>query len=922
MVHTTSRGLRAAALSVAVAGMSLAPTVSHAAGGYISLSAYSGYAGQTITVSGGNFAPNASIVVFTQAEGLRGPGTAAGTTDASGNLAPVSFTIPAVGAGALTIDAYDGASTAANSYYVQPYFPTLTLSTGSTTPFSTVGVSGSGFAPNEGVVVSLGSVTANATADQSGSFIGVSLNVPSIKAGTYSVTGVGQTSGATGTGYLYIGGFFPSISPSSYYLMPGQTLGFNGSGFAPGETVTVSQGTSTLGTFTADQTGSFTDAGSVTIPFSAAGTSPIYTLTGATSSATATTSTNVGGFFANVSPSAFYVLPGATVTFSGSGFSAGETIDITQDKSSTVIGTITADVNGDFKAAGAITLPYAAAGTTPTYHLVGQSSGASSSVQLTVGQFFPNANPSAYYLMPGATVTFSGSGFIPGETVNVTEGTSIIPLTTIIADQYGNFSAAGSVTIPYTASGSSLNYTLTGATSGASVAAPITVGSLYPQLNPSSYYLLPGSPFTATGSGFVPGETVNLTLGGTAIGSALADGMGNVTFASMIFPASTKSSLDLVATGETSLGTVTDTVSVGQYYPYASASNYYVTPGTAVTLTAGGFAPGETVTASNGNATQDSTAVADQYGDVSGLTSVAVASAPVDGMQSNVATVTLTGNVSTASVAVQLTLAPFMTQISPSTYYATPGSSVTFSGSGFIPGETVTLNQGTTALTTATADTMGNVSGVSATLPYGATNGVTYSLVGATSSTPAMVTVGEAAFYAGLNLSSYYANGGTAETITGTGFAPNEVVNLTWDGASIGSATSDGKGTISLATTVPFATPGDKKIVATGVTSGTVASTDFTLATTYSSFQLGSYAIAPGGTADLIGTGFLPGETVDISTSETTGTVYSVTADQSGSFNDSGFVLPAAVTSGPLTITATGEHSLSPETVSLYVTGA
>ena len=915
---TSSPKLTRALLAGAfIAGSAIVPGgFAHAAGEYLTLSSYSGSAGSVIQVGGGNFAPNAAISIYS---GTAAVNTVAATADASGNFGPIAYTVPIVGTGGLPINAVAGIETAGNSFYVQPLFPTLTLSTGSANPYSSFTASASGFLAYENVKVALAGTVIQVKADSQGALSDVSLTVPNVPAGTQTVTAAGQISGATATGYLYVNGFYPSVSPSSYYLLPGQTLSFNGSGFANGETVDVAQldGTTATaaGSFVVASDGSFKAAGSVTIPYSLAGKFANYSLTGETSKAGAITGATVGQFFANVSPSAFYIMPGASESFSGTGFAAGETITVTSGTNSKVLGTITADITGSFKAAGALTIPFSAAGTTPTYHFAGSQSLTTTDVSVTVGQLFPQISPSGYYLMPGEPLTFSGSGFAPGETVAVTQGQDAAVLETLTADEMGVFTDAGTLTVPFNYAGTSPTYHFLGSLSLSKSDLQLTVGQLQPELSPSSYYLLPGSKFSATATGFAIGEKVDLTIGGTALETAKVGEMGNVDFTDLTFPTSTKASLDLVATGETSLATSTVSVSVGQYFPFASSSSYYAQPGTKVTISGGGFAPNDNVILTLGAADATVTDTTDEMGNLKPVT-VSVPNATGPSNQVNI----VISSIGASPVTVGLTLAPFMTQLSPSTYYATPGTSVTLSGSGFLPGEMVNLIQDKTALGNATADLKGAVS-FTQILPFAATS-ATYTATGVTTATPSTVTIGLSAFNAGLTLSAYYAQGGSAETISGAGYVPGESVVVTWDGAAVSTITADTMGNFSLPTTVPYADGGNKKVVATGSTSMATASTTFTQATIYVSLQLGSYAGAPGTAVTFVGTGYMPGETVDITTDRITGIVAHFKADSSGSFTDSSYIVPVSFTPGTLGLTATGEHSLNAQSITYYVTGA
>jgi streptogramin lyase len=133
---------------------------------------------------------------------------------------------------------------------------------------------GTGYAPNETVQVyssGVGSaVVASSTTDSTGRFTAVG-GVPESAVGPRFLLGAGQTSGKLGaasfsvTARLYL---------DPYYGTPGSTASVIGYGFGPFETVSIfwDNGSTALGTVTADRYGTFkgTSAFTLTIPSNAA----------------------------------------------------------------------------------------------------------------------------------------------------------------------------------------------------------------------------------------------------------------------------------------------------------------------------------------------------------------------------------------------------------------------------------------------------------------------------------------------------------------------------------------------------------------------------------------------------------------------------------------------------------------------------
>ncbi|MFZ4893220.1 GH92 family glycosyl hydrolase [Plantibacter sp. Mn2098] len=114
---------------------------------------------------------------------------------------------------------------------------------------------------------------------------------------------------------------------------------------------------------------------------------------------------------------------------------------------------------------------------------------------------------------------------------------------------------------------------------------------------------------------------------------------------------------------------------------------------------------------------------------------------------------------------------------------------------------------------------------------------------------------------------------GTAVTVTGSGFAANEVVDLTLqsDPAATGQVTTDGDGAFSTPITVPAnAADGEYPLSATGATSATPAHASIRVLTKVTppeldpSVTLSAGTVRPGDSLTLSGTGFAAGEQVQV----------------------------------------------------------
>jgi hypothetical protein len=124
---------------------------------------------------------------------------------------------------------------------------------------------------------------------------------------------------------------------------------------------------------------------------------------------------------------------------------------------------------------------------------------------------------------PGSSLTVTGTSFQPGETVNVFFNGAQVG--SPIADTNGAFQIT--FKIPQLPNGD-YQIDAKGQTSGLNSSAKFTVGGTTVTLSTQSG--VAGSSVTANGSGFVPGDSVQLIVNGLLIDSQNADTNGNVTF--------------------------------------------------------------------------------------------------------------------------------------------------------------------------------------------------------------------------------------------------------------------------------------------------------------------------------------------------------------------------------------------------------
>ncbi len=473
----------------------------------------------------------------------------------------------------------------------------LLLSSWSGPPGSSVTVQGFGFTAGQTAHVTFQGLSADATVANDGSFTTSAFSVPTRPGGSYPFS-ASDAAGESATAPFYIQGAFPSITPGDWWLAPGQKTSVHVDNFAPNETINITDPNNTLlGSFAVGANGSGDGKNVFAAPFNAAGKTVTITFTGQTSGASAAYPLQVGNLYAFAVPSAYYLTPGQTLGVSGGGFAPNETLDLMNG--TTKVTTFTADASGNFNVANAVTIGFSMNGT-QTYHVTGESSGASSgNFSVSIGGIFPTAVPTAYYATPGQTVGVTATNFGPNEVVDLFDaGKQKIASAT--ADAQGNIPTAlkTAITVPY-GSASNLTYMLVGETSKASTSFSFGVGGLFPQAVPVSYFVQPGGTNGVTATNFGANEVVDLfDANNQKIGSATADASGNIPTAlktAISVPFSAKGSLNYTLTGETSKASANFSFSVGGFDPQIDPSGWYLAPRQTFTITGRGYGPTETI---------------------------------------------------------------------------------------------------------------------------------------------------------------------------------------------------------------------------------------------------------------------------------------------------------------------------------------
>ncbi len=537
-----------------------------------------GPVGATVTVSGTGFSVSTTVgllfdgvTVSTCTSGLLG-------TDVSGDFS-CTFSVPD-GTSGTTVTATDiGGQTATGTFTVT--VPTIVVSPSQGPVGATVTVSGTGFSISSTVgLVFDGITTSSCTSgslgtDVSGDF-SCTFSVPSGTSGTtVTATDVG---GETATATFTI--TTPSIIVTPTQGPHGAVVTVAGTGFSASSTVGllfdgVVISSCTTGSLETGATGAFSCT--FMVPSGTSGTT--------------VTATDVGGQTATgrftLTTPAITLSPkqgpvGASVTVSGTGFSASTTLkSLVFDNvviSSCTSGSLTTNAAGAFSCTFAV--PSGTSGTTVTATDVGGQY-ATKSFTVTV----PKITVSPTRGPVGATVTVSGTGFSVSSSVGLLfDGVTISSCTSgsLTTSATGTFSCTFAV--PSGTSGTTVTATDVGgqtATKAFSVTTPkITVT---PSRGPV------GATVTVSGTGFSVSSTVGLLFDGVTISSCTSGSLttsGTGAFSCTFRVPSGTSGTSVVATdvgGQTATGKFTVTT------PAISVNPKQGPVGATVTVSGTGF---------------------------------------------------------------------------------------------------------------------------------------------------------------------------------------------------------------------------------------------------------------------------------------------------------------------------------------------
>lgn len=270
---------------------------------FAALSKETGRPGEQLNVSGSGFQPGEKVNVHWGR--IDGPPSEQLSTDKNGSLnnAPLKVGVTPVGNGTLLLIGDRSKTTATAPFIMQGLYPTVTVQPYAMKAGQRLEVSGEGFAPREPVLLYInssgGEPAMRIPAGDSGN-VDAAFAVPYELKGGQTLTMVGEQSRASSTSGFEIMPYTPTAQPSTYGGMPGTSLTFYATGFAPNEVVMVYKGRSStsegdlVSAFRVDDQGKASAAGSYQIPANANGQLNLD-LVGRQSKASTTASMSVQG---------------------------------------------------------------------------------------------------------------------------------------------------------------------------------------------------------------------------------------------------------------------------------------------------------------------------------------------------------------------------------------------------------------------------------------------------------------------------------------------------------------------------------------------------------------------------------------------------------------------------------------------------
>jgi hypothetical protein len=489
---------------------------------------------------------------------------------------------------------------------------------------------------------------------------------------------------------------------------------------------------------------------------------------------------------------------GTSVTVSGNASTHGETITVSYNDGTNDVtkATPTSDATtGNWTAT--FTIPSSVAGA---HDITASGTGSgTASTSFTV-------RPKITVSQPAGGITINGTGFGDSENITINIDTTQ-GVATATADVNGSFSVSGLVVDAGSHTFEAINDAAThDATATFTVVSHTTIA-----LGKTSGPV--GTSVTINGAGFPANEPgITVTFDGTQVGAtttASSSGAWTLTF-----------TIPSVAGGQHIIdasGSVTSATSITDQSfnvtPVINLKPTSASPGATVTVTGSGFAASE----NNINVTYDGEAIGTPAAASATGTWTTTFKVPPGSAGSH--TIDASGS-NTSSASVPDLSFKVGAGITVNKSSGGAGTSITVAGAGFGSGEAVTVIYDTDQVGSATANPDGSWT-LTFNVPPSPAGSHT---INASGSTTSVVTVPFTST-ASVNLPPNTTSGtvGSSINLTGSGFAANETISITFDGKDIGTTSADDQGGVADTITIPPSTAGTHNITVKGSTTSNLS---------------------------------------------------------------------------------------------------
>jgi hypothetical protein len=385
----------------------------------ISLSALSGYVGDSIAVTGTGFKASSSVTIY-----FDSTSRTTTTTTSSGTFTSVSITIPNSVAGSHLIKGTDTSGDSPGvGFLVQPK---MTVNPVSGIVGSQVDLSGTGFRASSGVTIYFDDESVKtAQTNSTGSFSSVSLNIPESYQGSHTIKAQDAGGNFATTSFT----ISPTVTISATSGTPNSKVAISGNGFKASSVIVVSfddiSVMTTPAPIVSSSKGSF--SAEFTVPPFSGGTHQIKVSDG--------TSIDTKSFsilsVLSIEPTSGFV--GSEVSLNGVGFQASQSVTITFNNKT--VETTATDGNGRFNISFNVPVYVG-----DTYKVVASDGTNTKEVSFTITTSASISETTGHV---GTAVTVTGIGFTAGKTVTITYDGNQVATTTTGAN--GSFSTSFNV---------------------------------------------------------------------------------------------------------------------------------------------------------------------------------------------------------------------------------------------------------------------------------------------------------------------------------------------------------------------------------------------------------------------------------------------------------------------------------------------